>query len=618
VNEEELPLDVPEVPIPKAGCKVEVFGANLLARLRPWNDDYATAIKAAGGKWDKRAGGYLLPGVSDSLEKLLDVVDCRFDEECRSWIEKGMPDLALDFDVLNTRAAMARPTEELMRLVADHMSTSLTDRTPDRPLPYQVVAASAAIGAGGRFLFGDVMGLGKTIEALTWLSYTGRAALPAVVICTASGRVNWSREARKWLPGDWKIATIDSGSAWWDTEDTDVLVLTYGLISALGRTRKDQKIRPLPPALANVRDMNWKTVIVDEAHRIANWQAFQSKAVRRLGMRSKHFIALSATPVMTSPMNLHGVLKTIAPTIIGNKSDFGARYCAAEYHQLPPPGHEKPGENPRRWWSYEGVSNTAELRAVLAGCMIRRTRSEVRTEIPTIRRATLPVEADAAEYRSLASKTKELILNDLTGDTEKSPADAMKHMMKLWAAIGSMKAEAAVEWATDYCAGRGRPLVVFYHHRAVGDAIASGISTNNPDVRVARIDGTVTGAGRDDIIQRFQAGELEILLASTKAAGESITLTRACDCLIVERQWTAYTEEQAEGRIDRHGQTEPTTATYLCVVAEGTTTLDEDMDELVTERRRMSHEILDPDAVQTNELKTMLVCAERLLTRNAE
>lgn len=582
-----------EPPAMKIRLRAEILGGDLLIRLIEWDDAVAERIRSLGGTWSRRVGGYRCRGSYDQFLALVDAFGPALHpgSEVRAWLENGAPDLAVNTALARARAEACRPTATSIADMVEHMDASLRGRHNDRPLPYQIVAACSAYLAGGRFLLGDPMGLGKTVEALTWLSRVGQRGVPALVICTASGRLNWVREARKWLPASWTITTIEGGNDRWDPDTTDVLVVTYGLIGSLGRTQQVQKQRPLGTALTKVRTTPWASIIVDEAHRIASWDALQTKAVRRLGRVAPHFIALSATPVMRSPLDLHGVLRTIAPDLIGNRHDFGARYCDPTYHQMPPPGREKPGTKSRRWWTYDGLTAVDELRGILAGMMIRRGRDEVRTEIAGLRRCMLVVPVEPVQYRNAEAVAQQIIV--ATDD----PAAAMRAVMDLWHALGMAKVPSAAEWIADYCAGQERPLVVFYHHRDVGAALASAISDGNADLRVTWIDGSVTGAARDQVVQDFQAGAIDVLLASTKAAGESITLTRACDCLIVERQWTAYAEEQAEGRIDRHGQTSLTTATYLCAVSsDGSRTQDEDMAELIEARRVMAARILDPDA----------------------
>src|SRR5512135_2236163 len=60
-------------------------------------------------------------------------------------------------------------------------------------------AGVAYVVRNRRVLIGDEMGVGKTIQALAALKAMN--TFPAVVVCPASLKINWYREAIKWLPG---------------------------------------------------------------------------------------------------------------------------------------------------------------------------------------------------------------------------------------------------------------------------------------------------------------------------------------------------------------------------------------------------------------------------------
>ena len=62
--------------------------------------------------------------------------------------------------------------------------------------PYQWAAVRYALAARRAFL-ADEQGLGKTVEALAALEADD--AFPAVVVCPASLKLTWEREARRWL-----------------------------------------------------------------------------------------------------------------------------------------------------------------------------------------------------------------------------------------------------------------------------------------------------------------------------------------------------------------------------------------------------------------------------------
>ena len=64
-------------------------------------------------------------------------------------------------------------------------------------------------------------------------------------------------------------------------------------------------------------------------------------------------------------------------------------------------------------------------------------------------------------------------------------------------------------------------------------------------------------------VERFQSGKARVFAATTRAGGESITLTASHQIIIVEKDFNPTIQEQAIGRIDRFGQTEQCLVTYL-------------------------------------------------------
>src|SRR5436190_1227701 len=87
--------------------------------------------------------------------------------------------------VRRSRATDAEPIAE----VAAHLGGELQ--------PFQWAAVRYALDARRTFL-ADEQGLGKTVEALAALEADG--AYPAIVVCPASLKLNWAREAERWLP----------------------------------------------------------------------------------------------------------------------------------------------------------------------------------------------------------------------------------------------------------------------------------------------------------------------------------------------------------------------------------------------------------------------------------
>ena len=95
---------------------------------------------------------------------------------------------------------------------------------------------------------------------------------------------------------------------------------------------------------------------------------------------------------------------------------------------------------------------------------------------------------------------------------------------------------------------------------------------------------------RQEIVERFQAGEIDILFCSTIAAKEGLTLTAADTTVFLEREWVSGWEEQAEGRVNRIGATTDTCwAIYLTVDG----TIDQHFNRVVEEKRKVISSIVD-------------------------
>ncbi|MCE9573926.1 MAG: SWF/SNF helicase family protein [Deltaproteobacteria bacterium] len=101
---------------------------------------------------------------------------------------------------------------------------------------------------------------------------------------------------------------------------------------------------------------------------------------------------------------------------------------------------------------------------------------------------------------------------------------------------------------------------------------------------------TLSGAtrDRDEVVRRFQAGEVPVLLVSLKAGGVGLNLTRADTVIHYEPWWNPAAEAQATDRAHRIGQDRPVMVYRL--VARGT--LEEEIGKLQDEKRRLTEAAL--------------------------
>ena len=96
------------------------------------------------------------------------------------------------------RDAWKAETLELSRLRSVDLDVPVPEEL--EYLPYQKVGIAYALSRP-HTLIADEMGLGKTVEALGVLNATPEARR-VLVVCPASLKLNWLREAERWLVGD--------------------------------------------------------------------------------------------------------------------------------------------------------------------------------------------------------------------------------------------------------------------------------------------------------------------------------------------------------------------------------------------------------------------------------
>jgi len=166
---------------------------------------------------------------------------------------------------------------------------------------------------------------------------------------------------------------------------------------------------------------------------------------------------------------------------------------------------------------------------------------------------------------------------------------------------GLAKIPATVEFVCDHLSETGRKIVIFVHHKDVGEILYRQFKQKyHPNnyttikyedrVKVMKLVATMKAEERFVVQEEFNKTERVILIASTLAAGEGLNLQSCCDCVLHERQWNPANEEQAEGRFIRIGQ-KSTSVTGTYTTASGT--VDEFLNEIIERKRVNFHNAMN-------------------------
>jgi len=103
---------------------------------------------------------------------------------------------------------------------------------------------------------------------------------------------------------------------------------------------------------------------------------------------------------------------------------------------------------------------------------------------------------------------------------------------------------------------------------------------------------------REEMVERFQAGEVPVFLLSLKAAGTGLNLTRADHVVHYDRWWNPAVEDQATDRAYRIGQTRPVQVHRL--IAEGT--IEDRIAAMLSSKRELADAVLAGGEAALTEL----------------
>lgn len=425
-------------------------------------------------------------------------------------------------------------------------------------------------------LIADEMGLGKTIQAIGIVN-ANPAINKVLIVCPATLKVNWKREFVKWRIRPLKVGIQNAGQPWIG-ELADVVIINYDIMA---------KFEKQLTATA------WDLKVMDEAHYYKNPKAVRTKAT--LGVKSRFRAALTGTPILNRPIELHTILKDLDPVTWGNWWKYAERYCAAK----------------RTQWGVDasGASNLDELQIKLRSTiMVRRLKKDVLTELPAKRRQIVELnpegcaEAIAQEQGYFDSRQKTIRMLRAAVELAKASDDRAEYegaVGKLSEGQGALFAEMAklrhetvmrklpqvMNFLADTLEGNGK-LIAFGHHL---DAIAA-LKAEFPLAAV--VTGGMTSEEKMAQVDRFQTDPACTLFIGNDAAKEGLTLTAAAHVVFFELDWVPGNLSQKEDRAHRIGQKDSVLVTHL--VLEGS--LDATMAKRLIEKQEVIDSALDTGA----------------------
>lgn len=450
------------------------------------------------------------------------------------------------------------------------------------PYRFQIKGVRKITRLNGRVLLADSMGLGKTLQILLY-AQQNPTVRPIVVVCPASIKYNWGREAMKHI--GMRASVLEGTKV---PEDqlipelaAELIILNYDILKYWVPTLK--KIKP-------------QLIVGDEAHALIDPRSQRTRALRELCKNVPHVILATGTPFQSRPAQIWPMLNIIRPDLYPSFRPFGERYCRPK---LTPWG-----------WKYDGAERLDELNKILLReVMVRRLKEDVLQDLPDkARHVTLLDLPNRAEY--------DRALNDFASWVRDQPniradralrAQAVTKITYLKKLVGELKVPSIVAWIEQFLNETGEKLLVFGIHTELVEGLRERF-----DGQAVMVNGSITKRKRQQAFDQFNKDKrTRLFIGNIDAAGVGWNCTSASTTAHVELAWVPAKHSQAEDRVHgmSRGMENVRSRAYYLIAAD---TLEEKLLTLLQARQKTMDAAIDGNAEASGyNVKDLLIEAIR-------
>ena len=392
-------------------------------------------------------------------------------------------------------------------------AAQLERELPDgrRLFAHQRLAARWLLARRGGLL-AHAMGLGKTLTALVAARAMVRLASCRIAVVAPAGlHPHWHQEAM-------------------------ALGLSLELLS-WGRLPK-----ALPPA--------GTVLIVDEAHYAQSLSAARTQALLRLARhpRLRAIWLLTGTPMKNGrPSQLFPLLVAIGHPLAHDQQAFEQRYCQGHWRRV----------NGQQRWQATGAERLEELQELTRPLLLHRRKQDC-LDLPPKRREFHAVELSAGQGRGFQHLLQARV-DDYRRRAARGEVRCGAETLAMLTALRQIGSQYKLPTAVDLVGSllqRGEAVVVFTAFVASAQGVRERLGGS-------LLTGRLKPAERQGEVDRFQAGQTSLLVATFGTGGLGFNLNRAAHVVLLERPWTPGDAEQAEDRCHRIGMGRALTSHWL-------------------------------------------------------
>lgn len=373
-----------------------------------------------------------------------------------------------------------------------------------------------------RLLLADDLGLGKTVTAIATMLQPGM--LPTAVVCQGHLRNHWEEQIGKL--SNLRVHIIKKAKAY-KLPEADVYIFKYTSLSGWTEFFTTRF---------------FKNVIYDEVQELRRVESAKYSNCRVLSLHAEYCMGLSATPIYNYGDEIFNILNVIKDNCLGSWNSFWTEWFGGSSNKV---------KDPKALGSY--------LRESLL--VLRRTRAEVKMELPDVNKQVIYVDYDEDEVDKSDELAAKLAIKIFTGSFTERGHAAREFDMKMRHDTGIAKAK-SVAAAVKLILESGEKFLLAGWHRDVYEIWLKELALYNPVLYT----GSENEKQKNENLKRFIEGDSQILIMSLRSGVGVDGIQHVCNNIgIGELDWTPKVHEQLIARVDRDGQDEMVNAYYfLC------------------------------------------------------
>ncbi len=376
-------------------------------------------------------------------------------------------------------------------------------------------------------------GLGKSAAAIVAADVKGFKRI--LVIAPLTLHRTWEYEIQLWST-DAELSDDASAGTRWTIVNPEQVVARRN-----GTSEEPDMLR------APYNELDWDLVIMDESILYKSRSAKRTKAMARLAAgRANNVWLLSGSPVAAYADDLFTQMQILRPDVFTSYWRFAEHWCQLE--QSP--------------WGTKVVGNRSPelLKSYLRDLMLSRTPEQVQL-MPEALFETIRIPLSSYQLEALTRLREdnlvsvngeiELCDNVLAQLTRAAQITSCPRQLEPGAPVGP-KLEALAEMAQWI----PLPAIVWTQYRETAVAAQEVLLRANKRLRTGILDGQTPKAKRTELLEAFQAGEMDVLIIQLQTGKFGLSLTRARSAVFVDRSYSSDDWIQAIARVRRLSSTE--------------------------------------------------------------